>query len=70
VNGEQCERVYILMYLEMLMYASLIAFWTILTPLTLSGWTLVSYYLIFTTAMWIIIAIVLRWKIFARIQHA
>lgn len=56
--------------LAILMYASLIAFWTILTPLTLSGWTLVSYYLIFTTAMWIIIAMVLRWKIFARLQHA
>jgi membrane protease YdiL (CAAX protease family) len=56
--------------LSMLMYASLIAFWTMLTPLTLSGWTLVIYYLIFTAAMWIVIAAVLWWKALPRPQHA
>lgn len=48
--------------LAMLMYASLIAFWRILTPLTLSGWPLVVFYLIFSAVMWIIIAVVLRWQ--------
>ena len=56
--------------LVMLMYASLIAFWRILTPLTLSGLPLVTYYLIFTAAMWIIIALALRWQILYRPQHA
>ena len=56
--------------LAMLMYASLIAFWTMLTPLALSGLTLVSYYLIFSAAMWIIIAVVLRWQTLPRPQHA
>jgi membrane protease YdiL (CAAX protease family) len=56
--------------LAMLMYASLIAFWVILTPLALSGWTLVTYYLIFTAAMWIIIAVALRWQTMPRLQHA
>ena len=56
--------------LAMLMYASLIAFWTILTPLTLSGLTLVTYYLIVTAAMWIIIAVALRWRTFPGPQHA
>ena len=56
--------------LAMLMYASLIAFWTMLTPLTLSGLTLVSYYLIFSAAMWIINAVILRWQTLPRPQHA
>jgi len=56
--------------LAMLMYASLIAFWRILTPLALSGLTLVIYYLIFTAAMWIIIAVALRWGPLPRPQHA
>jgi hypothetical protein len=56
--------------LAMLMYASLVAFWTILTPLTLSGLTLVTYYLIVTAAMWIIIAVALRWQTLPRSQHA
>ena len=56
--------------LALLMYASLIAFWTMLTPLALSGLTLVSYYLIFSAAMWIIIAVVLRWQTLPRPQHA
>jgi len=56
--------------LAMLMYASLIAFWRILTPLTLSGLTLVTYYLLFTAAMWIIIAMTLRWQTLPRPQRA
>jgi hypothetical protein len=56
--------------LAMLMYASLIGFWRILTPLTLSGWILVTYYLIFTATMWIIIAVALRWQTLPRPQHA
>jgi membrane protease YdiL (CAAX protease family) len=38
--------------LAMLMHASLIAFWRIFTPLTLTGGALVIYYLVFTGAMW------------------
>jgi hypothetical protein len=56
--------------LSMLMYSSLIAFWRILTPLALSGLTLVTYYLIITAAMWIIIAVALRWRTLPRPQHA
>jgi membrane protease YdiL (CAAX protease family) len=43
--------------LAMLMHASLIAFWTSLTPLvtTLTGIPLVTYYLVFTAALWVII---------------
>jgi CAAX protease family protein len=56
--------------LAILMHTSLIAFWRILTPLALSGLTLVTYYLIFTAAMWIIIAVALRWQALPRPQHA
>src|SRR5215218_8687439 len=43
--------------LAMLMHASLIAFWTNLTPLvtTLTGMPLVTYYLVFTAALWVVI---------------
>lgn len=41
-----------------LMHASLVAFWTMLTPLTLAGMTLVIYYLVFTAAMWVVIGVV------------
>jgi hypothetical protein len=58
------------LFLSMLMYASLIAFWTMLTPLTLSGLALVIYYLIFTAAMWIIISAALWMKTLPRPQHA
>jgi hypothetical protein len=54
----------------MLMHASLIAFWRILTPLDLSGWPLVTNYLIFSAAMWVIIAAALRWQRLPRTQHA
>lgn len=56
--------------LAMLMYASLIAFWRILTPLTLSGWPLVSYYLIFTAVVWAVIAVVLKRQALSRPQPA
>jgi CAAX protease family protein len=56
--------------LAMLMYASLIAFWRILTPLTLSGLTLVTYYLIFSAVMWVIIAVALKWQTMLRPEHA
>jgi len=43
--------------LAMLMHTSLIAFWTSLTPrvTTLTGMPLVTYYLVFTAALWMII---------------
>lgn len=44
----------------MLMHASLIAFWRIFTPLTLTGAALVTNYLVFTAAMWVVVAAVLR----------
>jgi membrane protease YdiL (CAAX protease family) len=56
--------------LAMLMHASLVAFWTILTPLAVSGLTLVIYYLLFSAVMWVIIAVALRWQILPRPQHA
>ncbi len=42
----------------MLMHTSLAAFWTSLTPLTLSGMTLVTFYLVITAALWVVIAAV------------
>jgi membrane protease YdiL (CAAX protease family) len=56
--------------LAMLMHTSLITFWTMLTPLTISGLTLVTFYLIFSAAMWVIIAVVLRRLTLPRPQHA
>lgn len=44
----------------MLMHASLIAFWRIFTPLTLTGSSLVTCYLVFTAAMWVIIIAMTR----------
>lgn len=41
-----------------LMHASLVAFWTMLTPLTIAGMALVTYYLVFTAAMWVVIGVV------------
>jgi membrane protease YdiL (CAAX protease family) len=41
-----------------LMHASLVAFWTMLTPLTIAGRALVTYYLVFTAAMWVVIGVV------------
>ena len=43
----------------MLMHASLVAFWTMLTPLTISGVPLVIYYLTVTAALWIVIAAIM-----------
>jgi len=44
--------------LAMLMHTSLVAFWTSLTPLTIVGMPLVSYYLVFTAALWTVVAAV------------
>jgi membrane protease YdiL (CAAX protease family) len=46
--------------LAMLMHASLVAFWTNLTPLVtiLTGMPLVIYYLVFTAALWVVIGVV------------
>jgi membrane protease YdiL (CAAX protease family) len=41
--------------LAMLMHTSLVASWTILTPMALSGVTLVTYHLVFTTALWLVV---------------
>lgn len=56
--------------LAMLMYASLIAFWRIFTPLALSGLPLVVFYLIISAVLWIIIAVVLRRRSAPRPQPA
>lgn len=56
--------------LIMLMHASLIAFWRIFTPLSLTGITLVTFYLVFTAAVWIIDAVALQQKTLPRIKHA
>jgi membrane protease YdiL (CAAX protease family) len=56
--------------LAMLMHASLIASWRILTPLILTGWALVAYYVLFTAAMWVIIAMALRRQDLPQPQHA
>lgn len=56
--------------LPMLMYASLTAFWTLLTPLAISGGTLVIYYLIFSAVVWVIIFVALRRHTLPRLQHA
>lgn len=45
-----------------LMHASLIAWWRISIPLTLTGASLVAYYLLFTAAMWGVNFAVLRFQ--------
>lgn len=40
-----------------LMHASLVTFWTMLTPLIITGVPLMIYYLAFTAAMWVVIAV-------------
>jgi membrane protease YdiL (CAAX protease family) len=42
----------------MLMHTSLIAFWTMSTPLTITGGALVSYYLVLSAALWVAIGVV------------
>jgi hypothetical protein len=54
------------LFVAMLMHTSLIAFWRIFMPLTLTGVTLVIYYLVFTAVMWIIIAVALKWQTLPR----
>jgi hypothetical protein len=39
-----------------LMNASLMTFWTMLTPVTLAGFGPIIYYLALTAAMWVVIA--------------
>jgi hypothetical protein len=38
------------------MHTSLVAFWTILTPLALVGMTLVTDYLVLGAALWVVVA--------------
>ncbi|MBI5031410.1 MAG: hypothetical protein HZB51_12850 [Chloroflexi bacterium] len=55
-----------------LMHASLVTFWTMLTPLTITGVPLVIYYLAFTIAMWIVIgmiAVANRGQLSANVRH-
>ena len=42
----------------MLMHTSLVASWTSLTPLGIVGMPVVSYYLVFTAALWVVIGAV------------
>ncbi len=42
----------------MVMYTSLVVFWTSLTPVVLAGMQLVTYYLVVTAALWVVIAAV------------
>jgi membrane protease YdiL (CAAX protease family) len=42
--------------LAILMHTSLITFWTMSTPLTITGAPLLTYYLVFTAVLWVIIA--------------
>jgi membrane protease YdiL (CAAX protease family) len=44
------------LFVAIVMHASLIAFWYILTPLTIAGATMVTYYLLFSVGMWVVIA--------------
>lgn len=46
------------LFLAILMHTSLIASWTMLTPLIIKGWSLLLYYLSFSAALWLIIAVV------------
>lgn len=41
-----------------LMHVSLVTFWTMLTPVTITGVPLVIYYLAFTVAMWVVIGMI------------
>jgi hypothetical protein len=50
------ERTNASLLVAMLMHTSLIAFWTSLTPLALVGTTLVTYYLVLSAALWVVIA--------------
>jgi membrane protease YdiL (CAAX protease family) len=41
-----------------LMHVSFVATWTMCTPLTITGWALLVYYLAFSAALWVMIAAV------------
>jgi membrane protease YdiL (CAAX protease family) len=53
----------------MLMGASLIAFWRIFTPLTITGLPLVIYYLVVMAMLWVIIIAVLRGQTLPKPSH-
>jgi uncharacterized protein len=44
------------LFVTMLMHASFVTFWTILTPLTVVGAPLVTYYLVLAAALWVVVA--------------
>lgn len=44
--------------LAILMHVSFIATWTACTPVTIKGWALLVYYLAFSAALWVIVAVV------------
>jgi uncharacterized protein len=44
------------LFVTMLMHASFVTFWTILTPLTVVGVPLVTYYLVLAAALWVVVA--------------
>jgi uncharacterized protein len=43
------------LFVTMLMHASFVTFWTILTPLTVVGVPLVTYYLVLAAALWVVV---------------
>lgn len=46
------------LFVTMLMHASFVTFWTILTPLTVVGVPLMTYYLVLAAALWAVVALV------------
>ncbi len=46
------------MLVAILMHASLVAFWYILTPLALAGMTLAVFYFVFSAGVWVVVAAV------------
>jgi uncharacterized protein len=42
------------LFVTMLMHASFVTFWTVLTPLTVVGAPLVTYYLVLAAALWVV----------------
>ena len=58
-------------FVSILMSASLLAFWISFTPqAALAGMPLAIFYLVFTTAMWVVIAVVLRLQTLPQPQPA
>jgi uncharacterized protein len=44
------------LFVTMLMHASFVTFWTVLTPLTVVGAPLVTYYLVLAAGLWVVVA--------------